>query len=349
MTPSDTRGTPRPLHLALQGGGAHGALTWGVLDRLLEDGGFDIAAVSGTSAGAMNAVALADGLARGGAEGAREALASFWDAVGEAARVSPMRRSMREQLGRSPGYQALQNLARLAPQGLVNPLGLDPLRTILAERIDFEAIAAGPVRVHVAATDARTGRPRVFSGDEVGIEAVVASACLPQLSPAVEIDGAAYWDGGYSGNPALLPLVEDPDCTDIVLVSLNPDSRELPRTAADTLDRTAEFAFGAPLLAELRMLDWAGRNGARVPRIHRISGVESGRPAGDRLDADPEHLRTLFAAGRLWAGDWLAGPADTVGGARAATGGVRYRVAGPRRRSARPVRKRRPRVPSHAS
>ena len=156
---------PLPIHLALQGGGAHGALTWGVLDRLLEDGRFAFAAVSGTSAGAMNAVALADGFARGGSEGAREALAGFWEAVGEAARVSPLRKSLRDQLGRTPGYRLFEGLARLAPQGLLNPLGLDPLRAIVAERIDFAAVAAGDIRVHVTATDARTGRPRVFSGD----------------------------------------------------------------------------------------------------------------------------------------------------------------------------------------
>lgn len=335
------RKAPRPIHLALQGGGAHGALTWGVLDRLLEDGRLVPVAVSGTSAGAMNAVALADGFARGGADGARAALAGFWEAVGEAARVSPMRRGIRERLGRTPGYQMLEGLVRLAPPALRNPLGLDPLRAILAERIDFAAIAAGPIRVHVTATDARTGHPRVFSGDALGVEPVVASACLPQLNPAVEIAGAAYWDGGYSGNPALLPLVEDPACRDIVLVPLNPDSRELPRSAAGTLDRTAELAFGAPLLAELRMLEWAGRNGARVPRVHRIAGAESALPAADRLDADPEHLRTLFAAGRAWADDWLAGPAASVGGpagrapaARPPAGGLRRHLADLRRRLA---------------
>lgn len=327
MARTTGRKAPRPIHLALQGGGAHGALTWGVLDRLLEDGRFAVAAASGTSAGAMNAVALADGFARGGAEGARAALAGFWEAVGEAARVSPMRRSVRAQLGRTPGYEIFEGLARLAPPGLRNPLGLDPLRAILAERIDFAAVAAGPIRVHVTATDARTGEPRVFSGDALGVEPVVASACLPQLSPAVEIDGAPYWDGGYSGNPALLPLLDDPGCRDIVLVSLNPDSREVPRTAPATLDRTAELAFGAPLLAELRMLDWAGRNGAWVPRIHRIAGPESALPPADRLDADPDHLRALFAAGRVWADDWLAGPAETVGASVVPAEGLRRRLA----------------------
>ncbi len=307
------RGARRPVHLALQGGGAHGALTWGVLDRLLEDGRFEPAAVSGTSAGAMNAVALADGYARDGRDGAREALAGFWEAVGEAARVSPLRRTMREQLARTPGYHMLEGLARLAPPGLLNPLGLDPLRAILAERFDFAAVAAGPIRVHVTATDARTGRPRTFSGAAIDVEAVVASACLPQLSPPVEIDGAAYWDGGYAGNPALLPLLDDAASRDILLVQLNPDSRELPHTAAETLARTAELAFGAPLLAELRMLDWAASQGVRVPRIHRILGPEASLPVADRLDADPEHLRTLFAAGRLWADDWLAGAAGDVG------------------------------------
>ena len=206
----------RPVHLGLQGGGAHGAVTWGVLDRLLEAGGFAVRGVSGTSAGAMNAVVLADGLARGGPEAAREALAGFWQAVGEAARLSPMRRGVLDRLrGRygldaSPGYLAIDGLARLVPPRTLNPLGLDPLREILAARVDFGRIARGPVTVHVAATHVATGLPRVFSGAEVDAEAVLASACLPQIYPAVEIGGEAYWDGGFSANPALAPLAADP-------------------------------------------------------------------------------------------------------------------------------------------
>ncbi len=174
-------------------------------------------------------------------------------------------------------------------------------------------MAAGPIRVHVAATDVGTGAVRLFSGAEIDVEAVVASACLPQLSPAVEIDGSAFWDGGYSANPALLPLLDDHASRDILLVQLDADTRPAPRTARETLDRSSELAFAAPLLAELRMLDWAARNGADVPRLHRISGPEFEAPVADRMDATPDHLQSLFASGRDWASAWLEHAADAVG------------------------------------
>ena len=313
-------GAARPVHLALQGGGAHGALTWGVLDRLLEDGGFAVRAVSGTSAGAMNAVVLADGFARGGPEGARAALADFWRAVGEAARLSPMRPGVWDRLrGRysldgSPGYLWLDGLARLVPPQALNPLGLDPLREILVAQVDFERVAGGPIAVHVTATDVRTGLPRVFAGPEIGVDAVMASACLPQLHRAVEIDGEAYWDGGFSANPALLPLAEDSASRDIVIVQLNPARREPPRGAREIINRMNEIAFNARCCR--RCGRWPGRSGAapRGLRLHRIHCAEmADMAASSKLDADWGYLQLLFERGRSLAGVWLAEHGPSVG------------------------------------
>jgi NTE family protein len=284
------------VHLALQGGGAHGALTWGVLDRLLEDGGFRFPAVSGTSAGAMNAVVLADGFARGGPEGARTALADFWRAVGEAARLSPLRPALLDRLrggyglDASPGYLMLDGLARLVPPAALNPFGLDPLREILAEQVNFALVAAGPVAVHVTATDVRTGLPRVFSGRDIRVDAVMASACLPQLQPAVDIGGEFYWDGGFSG--------------------------EAPRTAREIIDRGTEIGFNAAMLSELRALAWAERRAPSGLRLHRIHGPDTAdMAASSKLHADWGHLQALFERGRAWADEWLERDGPAVGAA----------------------------------
>ena len=307
---------PLPVHLGLQGGGAHGAVTWGVLDRLLEADRFRVRAVSGTSAGAMNAVVLADGLGAA----AREALAGFWQAVGESARLSPVRRGVidrlrgHEGLDHSLGYLMVDGLSRLVPPRTLNPRGLDPLREILAARVAFARVAHGAVAVHVAATHVATGRPRVFSGAEIDAEAVLASACQPQIYPAVEIGGEAYWDGGFSANPALGPLVADRSSRDIVIVQLNPVlRREVPCGAREIINRMGEIGFNGPLLAELDALAHARRR-FRGPRLHRIAGRETpDLIASGRLDADPAHLARLFEEGRRRAETWLAGPAALVG------------------------------------
>jgi NTE family protein len=311
---------PQPVHLALQGGGAHGALTWGVLDRLLEAGRFEPKAISGTSAGAMNAVALADGYARGGPEGARERLEAFWRAVGEAARLSPMRRGFwdriagRWSLDGSPGYLLFDSLTRVLAPDALNPLGFDPLRQIVGELIDFDLVAQGPCAVHIAATDVQTGLPRVFSGAEVGVDALMASACLPQLRRAVEIDGEHFWDGGFSANPALLPLAEDAGSRDIILVQLNPIRRDPPVGARSIINRMNEIGFNAPLIGELRALAFAEARGALGLRLHRICGPEvADMSASSKLDADWSHLQRLFDRGRSWADAWLASDAAEVG------------------------------------
>ena len=254
------------IDLALQGGGSHGAFTWGVLDRLLEDQRFEIAGVSGASAGAMNAVALAAGLMAGGREGARTALRRFWHRVADA---SPFSQLQDSPLGAlfgpdnpwlKPWVAPLQQFgqylgSQLSPYQL-NPLNLNPLRDILADTIDFEAVrACDRTQLFIAATQVATGELRIFRQEEITADMVLASACLPMLFQAVEIDGEAYWDGGYAGNPVLMPLIGETDADDLLLVQINPRERsERPTQAADILERINEITFNASLLKELRSI-----------------------------------------------------------------------------------------------
>jgi NTE family protein len=273
---SPSRATPRSsrparksrlrIDLALQGGGSHGAFTWGVLDRLLEDERLEIAGISGASAGAMNAVAVAGGLMEGGRAGARTALNRFWTRVADA---SPFNRLDDGPLGAifgpnnpwmKPWIAPLQQLgqylgSQLSPYQL-NPLNLNPLRDILADTVDFEAVrACNLTQLFIAATQVATGELRIFRQSELTADMVLASASLPLLFQAVEIDGQAYWDGGYAGNPVLMPLIGETDADDLLLVQINPRERtELPTQAADILERINEITFNASLLKELRSI-----------------------------------------------------------------------------------------------
>ena len=275
-----------PIDLALQGGGAHGAFTWGVLDYLLEVPWLRFDAISGTSAGAMNAAVMADGYAEGGSDGARAALESFWKRVADAALLSPLRRGPLEiltglwTLDYSPVYLALDISARMFSPYDLNPGGLNPLTKILLESINFDRLASAPIRLFVTATNVRTGRGRIFRNADLTPDALLASACLPTMFQAVEIDGEAYWDGGFAGNPTITPLVRESAAHDTILVQINPVNRPgTPRTARDIHNRLNEIAFNSPLLKELRMIAllqqvadpghsegalWAGM------RIHRI-------------------------------------------------------------------------------
>ena len=230
---------PVLVDLALQGGGSHGAFTWGVLDRLIEEPWLRIDAISGTSAGAMNAALVADGWTQGGSEGARAALEAYWRRVSRAAAFSPMQRSPLDRLmGRwtldtSPAYVAMDLMARVISPYDLNPLGFNPLRTILAESIDFGRLANAPIRLFITATNVRTGRGRIFRNAEITADVLLASACLPTMFQAIEIDGEPYWDGGYSGNPTITPLVRDCDSQDTLLVAVNPVERPgTPRSGA---------------------------------------------------------------------------------------------------------------------
>jgi NTE family protein len=328
--------TTRPaINLALQGGGAHGAFTWGVLDRLLEDGRLAVEGISGTSAGAMNAAVLAYGLARGGADGAREALADFWDRVAVAAAFSPIKPSPLDRwlsignMDFSPSWIAFDNLTRMFSPYEFNPLNLNPLREVLCEVVDFdwlgEQCARDVVKLFLCATNVKTCKIHVFKGREVSAEAVLASACLPFLFHAVEIDGAAYWDGGYMGNPPIFPLIYDTQCSDVLLVQINPvNIDEVPKRAHDIVDRVNEVGFNSSLMRELRTIAFVTRlidegrlDMERYKRLnmHAIEAEDelAKLTVSSKLNADRDFLKWLFALGRRRAEAWLERDVDKVG------------------------------------
>ena len=233
-----TAGDTVLVDLALQGGGSHGAFTWGVLDRLLEEPWLKIEAISGTSAGAMNAAVLVSGHMEGGAEGARAALDAYWKRVAEAAKFSPLQRSPvdrlmnRWTLDGSPAYVAMDLMTRVISPYFLNPLGFNPINSILSESIDFAHLAEASIKLFITATNVHTGRGRVFRNPEITPEVLLASACLPTMFQAIEIDGEPYWDGGFAGNPTITPLVRESDAQDTILIQINPrERRETPRTA----------------------------------------------------------------------------------------------------------------------
>ncbi|WP_127088725.1 patatin-like phospholipase family protein [Aquabacter cavernae] len=329
-------GAVKPLSLALQGGGAHGAFTWGVVDRFLEEERFPIAGISGTSAGAMNAVVMASGLARGGPAEARAALTNFWRDVSRDGRLSPLQRTAFDRimgnwsLAKNPAYLALEVASRFLSPYDFNPLNLNPLREILEAHADFEAIRSSDVKVFVSATNVHTGRARIFGHEEMTADAVMASACLPFIFQAVEIDGVPYWDGGYMGNPPLLPLYQKVGADDILLVQINPILREeTPRTAAEIQNRINEITFNASLLAQLRAIDQTtqlieqgmlsrlalGASGFRRVRLHRVGGAEHlvDLDLSSKLNAEWAFLQHLRDLGRAAASDFIAAHGDDVG------------------------------------
>lgn len=322
------------ISLALQGGGALGAYTWGALDRLLEHGRIEIAAISGTSAGAMCAVVLADGLAEGGAEGARKQLRQFWEGVARAGNANPYRRSPTMAfLGAFMPAWAQENMAlwadatsRLASPYDFNPLNVNPLKDVLEELVDFDRVrACKELEIFIGATNAETGRIKVFSKPELTADHVLASACLPQLFKAVVIDGTPYWDGGYTGNPALFPLFDVKTTRDIVIVQIHPIEREgAPRAASAINARVNEINFNASLLAELRAIEFVGRlvDESRLPEdryrkmlIHNLSEGQALTPLGFGVDlnTDLTFFNTLFDTGRAAAERWLAEHFDALG------------------------------------
>ncbi|WP_424363253.1 patatin-like phospholipase family protein [Methylocystis parvus] len=318
------------VDLALQGGGAHGAYTWGVLDRLLQEERLKIEGISGTSAGAMNAAVLISGHAKAGSSGAREALEFFWRRVSEAGRLSPLQRSpMDILLGRwtldsSPAFIAMDMMSRfVSPYDFVATSG-NPLRQILADVVDFELLPDAPIKIFVTATNVSTGRARVFRNRDLTPDAILASACLPTFFRAIEIDGEEYWDGGYSGNPTITPLVRECESQDTILVQINPvERREKPRSAMSILNRLNEVSFNAVLLKELRMIamlrqasDPGCREGARWAnmRIHRIaSQMMTDLNASSKLLSEWNFLCMLRDEGRRSAEAFLSTHGDDLG------------------------------------
>lgn len=341
----------RQIDLALQGGGSHGAFTWGVLDRLLQEEWLEIAAISGTSAGAMNAVALASGLMEGGREGARATLHRFWQRVAE---LSPFHHIQNSPLGTlassltpgfsgparawlSPWTEAWQQASsawssQFSPYQL-NPLNLNPLRQILLDTVDFERVGCcDKTQLYIAATQVRTGTLKVFEQCNLTPDMVLASACLPLLFQAVEIDGEDYWDGGYAGNPSLMPLITQSPADDLLLVQINPIARaERPTSASDILDRINEVTFNASLLKEMRSIallqqmiaDESPGHHYRNPlfqrlaalRVHQIDGGASLAPLGSDSKGNTQwaFLQQLHELGRASAELWLATHAQDLG------------------------------------
>ncbi|MDJ0514525.1 MAG: patatin-like phospholipase family protein [Methyloceanibacter sp.] len=333
------------INLALQGGGAHGAFTWGVLDRLLEDPRIQIDAISGTSAGAMNAVAVADGIMKGGNQGARDALEKFWRKVSHAAFASPFRRTPMDRLTGnwsldfSPPYLAADLLGRIASPYVLNPLNVNPLLDLLNDQIDFETVrSCDKVKVFVSATNVETGRIKVFNRKELTADMVMASACLPFVYQAVEIDGVPYWDGGYAGNPVLFPFFKNSQADDIVVVQINPVLRKgTPRGARDILNRVNEITFNNSLLKEFRAIDFVyrliddgklGKEHYRQMHLHVIGADEELKPLGasSKLNAEWEFLRHLFSIGRETCEQWISKNYDDIG--RQSTFNAREMFAG---------------------
>ncbi|WP_368417013.1 patatin-like phospholipase family protein [Falsiroseomonas sp.] len=321
---------PVLIDLALQGGGSHGAFTWGVLERLLEEPWIGFDGISGTSAGAMNAAVMADGYAAGGREGARAALEAFWCRVSRAARFSPFQRSPLDRaLGRwtldhQPLFVAMDLMSRVFSPYELAPFAANPLEAVLAESIDFTRLASGPIKLFITATNVRTGRGRVFRNPDLTPQVLLASACLPTMFQAVEIDGESYWDGGYSGNPTMTPLVRECGSRDIVIVPINPVERPgTPTTAREILNRLNEVSFNSVLLKELRMIallrqvaDPGTAEGARwaAMRVHAVDNALMGEFGySSKLNAEWDFLEMLRQEGRGAAERFLHAHGDALG------------------------------------
>lgn len=315
----------KTINLALQGGGAHGAFAWGVLDRLLEEESIKFEGVSACSAGAMNAVVLAYGLSLGGRDGAKTALTNFWRRISHSSIFSPLQPSAFDRLTHnhslesSPAFLLLDLLTRVMSPYQFNPLNFNPLRDVLEQVVDFELLQNEcAVKLFLSATNVRTGKVKVFDNKHVNIDSVLASACLPFLFQAVEIDGEHYWDGGYMGNPAIFPLIYNCESTDVVVVHINPINRDtVPYTANEIMNRINEISFNSSLMREMRAIAFVTklideqkvRDGSlKRMFIHSIEAEDfmRGLSVSSKLNPDWEFLTHLRDIGREQADAWLA-------------------------------------------
>ena len=333
---SDSPKAGKRINLALQGGGALGAFTWGVIDHLLEDGRLTVEGISGASAGAVNAIMLADGLARGGPEEARKRLTDFWHAASLGGNLPDVQRRAVDRLFSfwpiedTPVGLWMQALTRYLSPYDFNPLNINPLKDLVGRFVDFDSVKAyGDLQLFVSATNVRTGELHVFRREEMSADMIVASACLPHLFRAVEIDGEAYWDGGYVGNPALYPLIGATQTENLLLVQINPVRRkQIPKTQDEILARINEITFNSSLMAELRGLTFVGKliDEGKLPRgtgpgqyrrinVHRIelTGAAQTLDAASRLSTDFDFFEMLHNNGRRAARRFLDAHFDDIG------------------------------------
>ncbi|MEM1272376.1 MAG: patatin-like phospholipase family protein [Pseudomonadota bacterium] len=320
------------VDIALQGGGSHGAFSWGVLDRLLEEPWIEVDGVSGTSAGAMNAAGLVQGLAQDGPEQVSALLRTFWERVSKAAAFSPLQRTMMDRmtsgwrLDNSPMYKWSEVFSSFFSPYDFNPFGFNPLRHIVDETFDFSAInAENAPRLFQSATNVRSGRLKLFHQPNISTDTTLASACLPSIYQAVEIDDEFYWDGGYMGNPPIYPLVRETDADDLILIQINPYRREeIPKRSGDINNRLNEIIFNSSILHELRaagvMLSMLEEcqvkpKGLAKGRLHRIhaDSVMQELSASSKMNAAPDFIEFLFETGRTIADAWLTQHAEDVG------------------------------------
>ena len=310
------------VNLALQGGGSHGAFTWGVLDRLLEEEALHFEGITGTSAGAVNAVVLADGLAAGGREGARNALRAYWQKVSALFARGIFRPSLIDKgspdfgLEHSPGFRFFEPMIYFASPYQANPFNHNPFSDLLAEAINFERVRQQTeVKLFLCATNVQTAKVKIFAGKELRVEHVLASTCLPLLMQAVEVDGEYYWDGSYAGNPAIFPLVYDCDSRDILMVHITPAERPgVPTTSPAIINRMQEISFNTSLIREMRtisslnkLVEQGRMGGGKLMLVHVIEAEEfiTAFSWSSRLNADWDFLLHLHNMGRARADQWL--------------------------------------------
>ena len=322
------------ITIAMQGGGAHGAFTWGVLDRLLEESNLVIKGVSGASAGGMNAVCTAQGIMEGGNEGARKMLAKYWHINSEAGKTSFFKPGVLDVLAgkytihNSPGFIFYDFLCKIFSPYQLNPLGINPLKDIVKELFDFEKLNEfDGVRVFLSATHVFTGKIKIFSNirKELSVDAMLATACLPTIFNAVMVKGEYYWDGGYTGNPVMYPLIYDCDPADIMLIKLNPTHRtKLPTTAGEIGDRMNEITNNTSIMREMRSMHFIGElidkkivepGSLKRMHVHLIEDEEVFQDLGwsSKLNTDEAFLKHLFDAGRVAADKWMEKNYDKIG------------------------------------
>jgi NTE family protein len=320
------------INLALQGGGSHGAFAWGALDRILEDDRIAIEGIVGTSAGAMNAAVTAYGLTLGGNQGARRALASFWEAVADAGAWSIMQPSLFDRLinpgnlDYSPGWVLMDTLSRVWSPYQINLANYHPLREILKEQVDFDRLSrSNEVKLFVCASNVFTNRLRVFDLSNISSETVVASACIPSMFQAIEIDGEYFWDGGYMGNPPIFPLIYNCDSSDVLLIMVNPiHIEQVPQTAQAILDRINTLSFNSSLMREMRAINFVNHlvdggfdDGGRLKKvlIHCIDAEDEMSKLGvsSKLNVCRDFLSWLFELGRSRADMFLRDHFETIG------------------------------------
>lgn len=328
-----SKGSKKRVSIAVQGGGSHGAFSWGVLDRLLEDGRFEIDGMTGTSAGGMNAIAVIQGLMKGGAQEARDELRKFWTAISESGKHSSLnnRGPIDKMMGKytmynSPGFVVFDYLSRMFSPYELNPMQVDPLKDVIMKLFDFDALRKFKgAKAYLCATHVFSGRLRVFSLDEMRPECLLATACLPTIHNAVLVDDEYYWDGGFIGNPVFFPLIYNCEATDIIFLPLNPTIREkLPTTSREIADRLNEITNNASVVREMRAISFItdlidqGKLDPKTTKrfnLHVIEDEDAFQELGwsSKLNTEWEFLTFLFEKGRAAADTWIRKNYDKVG------------------------------------